>query len=95
MESIRIEVNNRYAKDDSLNFFVVTNSLEAPIVCLADNNGYPIVREISARPKEDYNAHYNGVHVTVRFEGQANGQGLAINLAQPGMSGDFSVEPMV
>lgn len=92
MESARIVVDNQYAKDDSLNFFVVTNSLEAPIVCLADNNGYPTVRELSARAVSYQN--HNGVQVTIRFEVPANGQVLAINLAQPGMSGDLTVEKM-
>ncbi|MGR5917198.1 hypothetical protein ACT7CS_12835 [Bacillus pacificus] len=82
MESTRIEVDSRYAKDNMLDFFVVTNSVEAPIVCLGDNKGYPSVREIYARVIPDYNGIHNGVHVTVFFEGPANGQGLAINLAQ-------------
>ncbi|MGS4992607.1 hypothetical protein ACVCK3_03445 [Bacillus cereus] len=94
MESTRIQVESRYAKDNTLDFFVVTNSLEAPIACLADNSGYPSVREIYARTIEKYNGIHDGVHVTVYFDGSANGQGFAINLAQPGMSGNFNLELM-
>ena len=33
-----------------LNMFVATGSLAHPLVALADNNGYPPVRELYARP---------------------------------------------
>ncbi|MFT9371897.1 hypothetical protein [Paenibacillus polymyxa] len=89
----RIQFDAASASDNNLNVFIITNSLEAPIVCLADNNGFPHVRDFYARART-YQG-YNGVHLTIRFESSpANGRGFAVNIAQPGMNGNFSVFPL-
>ncbi|MDA2478322.1 hypothetical protein ACS2TZ_26120 [Bacillus cereus group sp. Bce025] len=90
-EAVRVEADNTSAIGNNLEFFVITGSMEAPIVCLADNNGYPHVRDIYARQREHSGHH--GVHVSVRFEGPAQGNALAVNIAQPGMTGDYTVIP--
>ena len=70
----------------------MTGSKEAPIVCLADNNGFPYVRDIYARSSE-HDGHA-GVHVSARFENEARGNELAINLSQPNMHGECPVIPL-
>lgn len=92
MNTKRIEANDNSSTGDNLEFFIVTGSLEPPIVCLADNNGYPFVRDLYARQRE-YSGK-KGVHVSVRFESKAHGITLAINLGQPGMAGDYTVIPL-
>ncbi|MEC1562468.1 hypothetical protein [Bacillus haynesii] len=91
-KSTLISVDNSSATGEALDFFVVTGSPHAPIVCLANNNGYPPVRDIYARTKIHQNKR--GVHVTVRLEGTATGTELTINLAQPDMEGDYTVIPL-
>lgn len=94
MQTARITVDNSAAKGNSLEVFVNTgNASDAPIVCLADNNGFPPVQDVYARPRVFQGM--NGVHVTVRFVGAASGVGLAFNISQPIMSGNKIVVPLV
>lgn len=92
METVRVVATNSAAGRDALDFFVVTGSTQPPIVSLADNNGFPYVRDLYARGKEHQSL--SGVHVTVRFDGDASGTGLAVNVAQPDMTGDYTVIPL-
>ncbi|MGY4761200.1 hypothetical protein ACVNS2_16560 [Paenibacillus caseinilyticus] len=92
MESVRLEMDARGASGDNLEFFFVTGSTAPPIVTLADNNGFPFVRDIYARGSNHDGK--DGVHVTVRFESRASGNGLGINLSQPGMQGDITAIPL-
>lgn len=92
-KSVRINVDNASSSGRNLDFFVSTGSLQHPIVCLADNNGYPHIRDLYARPIEHNGKQ--GVHVTVICEDNADGNGLALNLAQPDMIGDYTVIPLV
>lgn len=98
-ESARISVPNAAIRGNEFEFLVVTNSMKAPIVTLADNTGYPHVRDFYARESDK---HHNriGVHVHIRFEGPLDGEhGFAINVAQPGMTpgpeNDYLVIPLV
>ena len=91
-KTVRIVVNNSSAVGHNLDFFIITGSDETPIACLGDNNGYPSVRDFYAR-QHVYQTH-KGVHVTINLEGPASGNEFAINIAQPGMSGDFTVIPL-
>ena len=93
MESKRVEATMSSARGNNLEFFVVTGSQEPPIVSLADNSGFPFVRDLYARPRVHQNK--KGVHVSVRFESTANGMGLSVNLSQPEMTGDYTVIPLV
>ncbi len=93
MNTKRIEVGDSASIEDRLEFFIVTGSMEPPIVCLADNNGYPFVRDLYAR--QFTHQGKNGVHVSVRFESKAQGKTLAINLFQPNMAGDYTIIPLV
>lgn len=92
-QSVRVSAGNSSAQGNNLEFFVVTGSVTAPIVCLADNNGFPFVRDIYARPLQHQGKQ--GVHISVRFEQPAQGNALAVNLSQPGMMGDYTVIPLV
>lgn len=92
-QSVRVHAGNSSARGKTLSFFVVTGSMAAPIVCLADNDGFPFVRDVYARPRE--HAGKQGVHIDVRFEQPAQGNGMAVNLSQPGMMGDYTVIPLV
>ena len=91
--TVRVEANQASAQGENLEFFVVTGSLEPPIVSLADNNGFPWVRDLYAR-QTVFQERW-GVHVSVRFEEAAVGNVLAVNIFQPGMQGDFPVIPLV
>ncbi|MBA5716308.1 hypothetical protein DT035_16065 [Bacillus subtilis] len=94
-QSVRVEINDAAARGDNFEFLVVTGSMHPPIVCLADNNGFPYVRDIYARASDKHHGK-QGVHVSVRFEAPpVGGAGFALNLAQPGMEGDFTVIPLV
>ncbi|MCY8918029.1 hypothetical protein MOE20_01190 [Bacillus atrophaeus] len=84
--SKRINVDDASARGDNFEFLVVTHSMEAPIVTLADNSNYPHVRDVYARQTDEHH-DVQGVHVSVRFESPpaGKGTGFSINLAQPGM----------
>lgn len=92
METIRVVADVSASNGDALNFFVPTGSLKPPIVSLGDNSGFPYVRDVYARGKEYIGMQ--GVHVTVRFDGEARGDGLAVNITQPDMSGNTTVIPL-
>lgn len=92
MGTVRITAGQEAGSGTNLEFFVVTGTREPPIVCLADNNGFPFVRDIYGRGVQHQGK--DGVHVTVRFESAAIGNGLAVNLFQPNMTGDFTVIPL-
>ncbi|WP_303984806.1 hypothetical protein [Niallia circulans] len=94
-QSIRLDVNDAAARGNNFEFLVVTGSMHPPIVCLGDNSGFPYVRDLYARASDKHQGK-QGVHVSVRFESPPTGDAvLAINLAQPGMVGDFAVIPLV
>ncbi|WP_305960643.1 hypothetical protein [Bacillus safensis] len=88
----RITLDSSGASGNTLLFFIETNSTEAPIVTLADNNGFPSVLDFYA--KATRHAGMNGMQIHIRFDGPARGRGFAINIAQPGMHGDFRVIPL-
>lgn len=89
----RIQFDAAGASGNNLEVFIITNSLEAPILTLADNNGFPPVKDFYARART-YQG-YNGIHLTIRFESSpASGRGFAVNIAQPGMNGNFPVFPI-
>ena len=92
--TVCITVNDSVARGNNLEFFIKTGSMEPPIVCFANNVGFPNPRQIYARPFKNEAIHYEGVHVTIEFDGPAQGTELAINLAQPYMRGDYSVVPL-
>jgi hypothetical protein len=85
---VRITVGNETASGNSLEVFVHTGSLETPLVCCADNNAFPEVHAIYARPSVYQGL--NGVHVTVRFDQAARGNGFAFNVWQPSMTGPYT-----
>ena len=74
----------------NLIYFIETGATTEPMVCLADNDGYPEVVELFA--------HYmklrgkNGVRVAVIFHKPARGKGISINLFQPGMTSHYKVK---
>ncbi len=74
-----VSANNNQLMD----FFVLTDSGQVPIVSLADNNGFPDPIAVYARPA--VRQGHTGVQVTIHFgQDASNGNGLAINLYQPG-----------
>jgi hypothetical protein len=72
-----------------LNMFVATGSLAHPLVALADNNGYPPVRELYARPRKYRDL--DGIGVSVFFDGPAQGKEIAVNVLQEGMTDHYEV----
>jgi hypothetical protein len=72
-----------------LNFFIATGSLAQPLVTLADNNGYPPVHELYARPR-GYQGK-DGISVSVYFAGLAQGKEIAVNVLQEGMTAHHEV----
>ncbi|AYK07203.1 hypothetical protein [Brevibacillus laterosporus] len=92
MKTVRVIFDERGKVGSNLEYFIVTGSLEAPIVCLSDNNGFPFVHEIYARQGK-YKGK-KGVHVSIRFDYEACGTLLAVNLFQPNMEGDYSTIPL-
>ncbi|MGA2139955.1 MAG: hypothetical protein ABSH14_13945 [Verrucomicrobiia bacterium] len=72
-----------------LNMFVATGSLAHPLVALADNNGYPPVRELYARPLK-YRG-MDGISISVFFDGPALGKEIAVNVLQQGMTSDYQL----
>ncbi|MGH1274454.1 hypothetical protein ACQVWA_13480 [Bacillus cereus] len=72
-------------------FFVVTGSDKPPIVCLRHTT-VPHVRDIYAR--QATHEHHLGVEVHIRLEEPVQEGGISINLAQPGMTGDYTVIPL-
>lgn len=90
-ESKRIVFNEASSSGNSLMNFVVTGSPDEPVVCLADNAHFPQVQALYAK-HERINGK-DGVMVSVFFDGPATGSGLAVNIMQPNMNGDFTVIP--
>lgn len=89
----RVQFNAAGTSGNNLEVFIITNSLEAPIVTLADNDAYPHVRDYYARAETRQG--FKGIHLSIRFEASpANGKGFAVNIAQPGMNGNFAVIPL-
>jgi hypothetical protein len=84
MKTIRVEANNSSAKGQELNFFVVTGSQQEPVISPSDNNGFPAIRDFYGRCLR-YQGQ-DGVHVTVRFDSNAVGNAIAMNIFQPGMT---------
>jgi hypothetical protein len=72
-----------------LNIFIATGSLAQPLVTLADNNGYPPVHELYARPFKYRDT--DGISVSVYFDGPAQGKEIAVNVLQQGMTDHFEV----
>jgi len=74
---------------ERLNFFIATGSFAQPLVTLADNNGYPPVHELYARPLKYRGV--DGVGVSVFFTGPAQGKEIAVNVLQEGMTDHYEV----
>jgi len=72
-----------------LNIFIATGSLAQPLVTLADNNRYPPVHELYARPL-NYRGR-DGISVSVFFDGPALGKEIAVNVLQEGMTDHYEV----
>ncbi|MEP6664550.1 MAG: hypothetical protein ABJC04_12895 [Verrucomicrobiota bacterium] len=74
-----------------LQIFIATGSSARPMVTIADNDGYPPIKDFYARPAtlrgED------GINVTLRFEAPAQGRKLDLNVLQEGMTRNFEVMP--
>jgi hypothetical protein len=85
---VRITVGNETASGNRLEIFVETGSMETPLVSCADNNGFPEVHAIYARPASPQGL--SGVHVTVVFDQMARGNGFAFNVWQPSMTGPYT-----
>lgn len=94
----RITVDASCAIGSTLDFFVATGSLQPPIATFADNSRFPPVRALYARPMTL--GAKNGVHITavldqhpVATSATDRRVGLAVNVFQTDMTGDFSVVP--
>ncbi|OAJ75694.1 hypothetical protein AYJ08_21235 [Brevibacillus sp. SKDU10] len=92
MKTVRVIFDERGKVGSNLEYFIVTGSLEAPLVCLSDKNGSPFVHEIYAR--QGKYKRRKGVHVSIRFDYEACGTLLAVNFFQPNMEGDTSTIPL-
>ena len=77
------------SSSDDLQIFIATGSRAHPIVTIADNDGYPPVKDFYARPAKMRGE--DGISVTIRFEAPAKGRELALNVLQEGMSQNFEV----
>ena len=91
MPVVRVTADNASSTGNNLEFFVNTGSGDQPVVCLGDNNGYPAVLDLYARPA--IKDGMNGVNVSVRFTAPANGNGLAVNVYQDNIPGPSNVIP--
>lgn len=90
---VRIQADSTSVRGNKMDFFIHTNTTTEPIVCLADNAGFPSVRDLYA--KSYRHSGLNGARVTIFFESNATGgSGLAVNIAQEGMNGNFTVIPL-
>lgn len=88
----RIVVGTQYVRDGSLEFFVTTRSLDAPLVCAADNNGFPMQFALYARAQKIQDV--DGIHVSVIFQQTPPSTGkaeFAVNVWQPSMVGPYFV----
>ncbi|XOJ00886.1 hypothetical protein ACMX2M_03895 [Paenibacillus polymyxa] len=90
--AVRITFDTKGQDGKNLEYFVVTGSLDTPVGCMADNNNFPYVRDVYFREMEHQDK--KGVHVTIRFEEPARGEGIAVNIHQDNMTGDYSVYPL-
>lgn len=86
-------ISETNSDSDKLEIFVHTRSKGRPLVTIADNNGYPEIRDYYAKPATS--GDRTGIRITVRFHGKAQGNKLVFNIAQPGMTSDFKVGPYV
>jgi|SRR5580704_4759063 hypothetical protein len=86
-------VGSRLKSDSNdLQIFIATGSLENPMVTLADNDGYPVVKDYYARAVTWH--HRKGISVTFRFDGPATGREMALNVMQKGMTNHYQVMAM-
>ena len=95
LRTVRVTATNSSSSGNSLDFFVNTgNGDDAAIACIADNDHYPEVQALYARPIKGIQ-NKNGVHITIRLTGPAHGNALAVNIYQVTMPGDMTVIPLV
>ncbi|HXT41264.1 MAG TPA: hypothetical protein VN887_14740 [Candidatus Angelobacter sp.] len=90
--TVRIAYNHQRPADYQLIFFVNTHSLKPPIATLADNDGFPLMATLYAKPWEYQGMQ--GIMFKVVFTGGAKGTGVAVNLWQPNMKGPFTISPL-
>ena len=101
-KAVRVEVKMkdvfRYDSEPSrIRFFVHTDSVEVPIICIADNAGFPAISQFSARERSIKGK--DGVVVDIYFadaiSAASHGQAaLSINLWQPNLAAkNFAVYP--
>ncbi|MHC2452808.1 hypothetical protein ACUXP3_003435 [Bacillus altitudinis] len=92
-ETVRIDITESSARGSEFLCIVETNSPHQPIVTLAENSGFPTVQDVYAKA-ETINEIVGAV-IKVRCTGPIRGSGVvALNLAQPGMTGDYKVTPL-
>ena len=101
-KAVRVEVKMkdvfRYDSAPSrIRFFVHTDSVEVPIICIADNAGFPAISQFSARERGVKGK--DGVVVDIYFadavSAESHGQAaISINLWQPNLAAkSFPVYP--
>ena len=74
-----------------LSIFIATGSKAHPIVTIADNAGYPAIKDFYARPATMRGE--DGISITIRFEAPAKGREISLNVLQEGMTRNFEVMP--
>lgn len=94
MTPVRISYSRQRPHDYQLIFFVQTQSTNIPMATLADNDGYPLMAALYAKPMEFDGMQGVRLHVVFGTNHVAAGVGLAVNLWQPGMRGPFTVSPL-
>ena len=93
MQTARVLVDDKYVKDNTLDFYVETGCQDEPIICLADNDGYQGIVNLYARISP-YKDSTRCVHVSVIFNQVPHGNALAINIGQPKMNGCTVLPPL-
>jgi hypothetical protein len=96
MEIKNASIPNSCISGNNLEIFIVTGSLDDPIVTLRENNGYPPVQDFYARPKSyPTDDNLKGIHISIRFNSRPEGGAFILNYAQEGMTPNgHSVIPM-
>ncbi|WP_280149709.1 hypothetical protein [Bacillus safensis] len=92
-ETVRIDITESSARGSEFLCIVETNSTHQPLVTLAENSGFPAVQDVYAIA--DTRNGIVGAVIKVRCTDQIRGSGVvALNLAQPGMTGNYKVTPL-
>ncbi|MBA4149061.1 MAG: hypothetical protein H0X66_13170 [Verrucomicrobia bacterium] len=91
LQVYRVDLGPTRTPGDSHNliFFIETGATSEPMVCLADNGGYPSIRNVYAKAMKFKGR--DGVRVAVLFDQVPTGNGLSINVLQPGMRSNYKV----